>query len=101
MVEDPLGEHCGKLDHGLPINGFTVADVIARYGVQSVDIFKMDIEGSEVEVLPTAPMNMIKVLMCETHDRFKPGCTDAVRAATPGWKEMMRGHTHILTSSAV
>jgi hypothetical protein len=68
-----------------------------RIGVERIDILKMDIEGSEVEVLPTVPMDKVGALLCETHDRFKPGCVQAVRSATPHWAETMRGHTHILT----
>ena len=49
--------------------------------IDSIDIFKIDIEGSEKELFE---MNYeywlpkTKCLIVETHDRMKPGCSESV-----------------------
>ncbi len=96
VVEDMVGRHASADDNGLSLPGFTVPDLLRHFGQSRIDILKMDIEGSEVEVLPTVDMNVVGILACETHDRFKPGCTDMLKAATPGWSWLTRGDTHIL-----
>jgi hypothetical protein len=49
-----------------------------RYGLDFVDILKLDIEGAEYEVLCTAPewTERVGIIAIETHDRFRPGCSD-------------------------
>jgi FkbM family methyltransferase len=96
MVEDLVAQYANRADCGLSIPGFTVSSLLEHFRAARIGIFKMDIEGSEVEVLPTVPMDRVDVLACETHDRYKPGCTEALRAATPGWREELRKDTHIL-----
>jgi FkbM family methyltransferase len=66
---------------GLP--AVTVEDLMARLGTEQLDLLKMDIEGSEREVLrASAPwIDRVNAIVVELHDRLQPGCRDALEAA--------------------
>jgi FkbM family methyltransferase len=66
------------LDEGTQVPSFTVPSMMNRYGLDFVDILKLDIEGAEYEVLCTAPewTERVGIIAIETHDRFRPGCSD-------------------------
>lgn len=68
------------------IKGVTVLDVLAMSGESYVDLLKIDIEGSEVEVLNASEgwIDRVGMLMVELHDRFRAGCTDALNEAVAG-----------------
>jgi FkbM family methyltransferase len=68
------------------IQAISIDDIITKYDLPRIDLLKIDIEGSEKEVF-SAPaahrwLNRTRMILVETHDRFEPGCTDAVKAAT-------------------
>lgn len=67
-------------DSGFGIPAVGVQDIISEFNIPLVDVLKIDIEGSEVEVLSAHPlwMNSIRNLIIELHDRFRPGCTSAL-----------------------
>jgi FkbM family methyltransferase len=66
------------------VPGMTVTDVLDRVGEGPIDILKLDIEGSERDVLSASRhwISTVEVLMVETHDRFAPGSSRAVYDAT-------------------
>lgn len=71
---------------GARIPAFTIAQLIARMGSDRVDLLKMDVEGAEREILRTAHewLDRVQVLVIELHDRFVPGCSEALYAALHG-----------------
>lgn len=76
--------------HGIQaarIAAITIQGVIDKYGIDSIDLLKMDIEGSEREVLGMGQevLNHVNVLVVECHDRWAPGCTRNVIEATRGF----------------
>ncbi len=54
-----------------------------QMGLEHIDVLKIDIEGSEIEVLRSAPswIEHVGVILIELHDRFRPGCTQALDRA--------------------
>lgn len=59
----------------------TLAELILEYKIQTIDILKMDIEGSEKEVFSVDTEKWLPITKClviELHDRMKPGCSQAV-----------------------
>jgi hypothetical protein len=60
-----------------------VRDIIDLFGVSKLDILKLDIEGSEVEVLSQTDswIHTCGTMIIELHDRFRPGCSDALTHA--------------------
>lgn len=67
--------------------GITVPSLLKKYGIQRVDIFKIDIEGAEKELFEdcAAWIEQVDALIVELHDRMKPGCAASFRAGTKGF----------------
>lgn len=73
MVEQRAGAHS-------TIPAVTLQSLLQQHAITSVDILKIDIEGSEKEVFSgdTSWLAITKCLVIELHDRMKPGCSEAV-----------------------
>jgi FkbM family methyltransferase len=59
----------------------TLVELMSNHNLTEIDILKMDIEGSELEVFQYEPekwLPKVKCLIIELHDRMKPGCSKAV-----------------------
>lgn len=83
--EDPNGS----------ISSLSVSDIIERHAIDTIDLLKIDIEGSEIELFSDSAswLPRVKAMLVETHDRLRPGCTDAVRRAVAGHLTF-RGHVN-------
>jgi len=68
------------------IAAITVEDAMSELDTERIDILKMDIEGSEIEVFRTSGswIDKIGAIVLETHDRYRPGCTQALETAIRG-----------------
>jgi FkbM family methyltransferase len=66
------------------VEALKVETMMARYGIEQIDVFKVDIEGAEKELFQNASswIDRVGSIMIELHDRMKPGCTDAFTSAT-------------------
>jgi hypothetical protein len=64
------------VEEGISVPAFTVPSVMKRYALEFVDILKLEVEGSEYEVLSAATewIEGIGMIAIETHDHFRPGC---------------------------
>ena len=64
-----------------------------NYDIDTIDIFKMDIEGGEKDVLEDATewMGKVDVFTAELHDRICMGCDRAFYLAT---KDFVRFEKH-------
>lgn len=63
---------------------YDVPSVLSIAGFDRVDILKVDIEGAELEVFSNGAehwLPRVRLIIVETHDRFRPGSEAAVRAA--------------------
>ena len=63
---------------------YKLPTLLTMAGFATVDILKVDIEGAELELFAhgaEAWLDRIKLIIVETHDRFRPGSEAAVRAA--------------------
>jgi FkbM family methyltransferase len=71
--------------------GITVEEVLTQHSATGVDVLKLDIEGSEKDVLAhsSAWMPKVDLLVVELHDRIVEGCSEAHARATAG---MIRIH---------
>lgn len=69
------------------VEGLGVSDILHDFGVDHVDLLKMDIEGAEYAVFSGPDLSWLDrvgVLVVELHDRLRPGCTDALERALAG-----------------
>jgi len=70
------------------ILGLTVDELLAWFGSSSIDILKLDVEGAEREIFSsdcTHWMGAVGAMIIELHDRFVPGCREALERATAGF----------------
>lgn len=61
--------------------------LMRRYGIHEIDLLKIDIEGAEFELFNNTDLDWlrrVRVIMVETHERFKPGVDAIVTKATDG-----------------
>lgn len=70
--------------NGIPALG--VRDIMEEFKQSRIDVLKIDIEGSELEVLKhsAAWIDDVQTMIIELHDRFQPGCTEALALAVAG-----------------
>ena len=68
---------------GSSVQGITVEELMRNFSIEHIDLFKMDIEGAEKEVFESdiSWINKTSLIVIELHDRFKPGCSEAVNSA--------------------
>lgn len=68
------------------IEALSVPDLMAHLGIDWIDVLKMDIEGSEREVFTSADgwIERVGMIIVETHDHYRPGCTEALDRAVAG-----------------
>ena len=64
---------------GSRVQAFTISDIMRECEVERIDLLKLDIEGSEKEVLSNSDswIQHVSAISIELHDRFKPGCSRA------------------------
>ena len=61
------------------ISATSIDSIIRDFGLQKIDLLKVDIEGSEKELFAYSGvwLEKVNVIVIELHDRMKPGCTKA------------------------
>lgn len=60
------------------IESFSIKDIMEKYSLDSIDILKIDIEGSEKEVFESDYdywLSRTKVIIIELHDNTRKGCS--------------------------
>jgi FkbM family methyltransferase len=77
---------------GTGCRALTMATLMREVGIESIDILKVDVEGAEWEIFSGCDwIDKVKLLAIELHDRFRPGCSDAVNAVTKEYRRTERG----------
>lgn len=62
----------------------TIGELLKNSGYERIDILKLDIEGSEKEIFSDKYedwLSKVNIIIMELHDRFRPGCSEAVYSA--------------------
>ena len=79
---------------GSRIRAITMSTLMQEMRIPTIDLAKIDIEGAEQEVFEdTRWLTCTGCLMIEMHDRFRPGCSQAVEAAMHAFVRTQRGET--------
>jgi FkbM family methyltransferase len=81
------------------VPAMTLDTVMADLNIESIDILKMDIEGSEKDVFEnsTAWIDRVETIVVEFHDQFRSGCARSVYLAAKDFEfERRRGETVFL-----
>jgi FkbM family methyltransferase len=74
------------------VRAVTIRTLMRENGINLIDLLKLDIEGAEKEVFEACDwIETVRVIAIELHDRIKPGCRAAVRAAARTFRSCERG----------
>lgn len=93
-AEDPTG-HWGFSVNGASgeTRAVTVPGLMREFGLDSIDLLKVNIEGAEKEVFEACDwQGAVGSVVIELHDRFKPGCSEAVNNAFAGCSRSESGY---------
>lgn len=69
------------------VAGVSIADIMGQFEIDRISLLKLDIEGAEREVFSlgaTGWLDRVDILAVELHDRFRPGCAQALYSALQG-----------------
>jgi len=86
-LEDPgKGKWGMRVRAGGPagvVRAVTIPELLVDAGAEWADLVKIDIEGSELDLFSaeTGWLTQVGALVIELHDRFRPGCENAVERA--------------------
>lgn len=80
----------------------TIPALMERIGAERLDLLKIDIEGSELELFSTGDLSWISrvnTIAIELHDHWRPGCGEAfLKAIAPyRWTYSIVGYTLVCT----
>jgi FkbM family methyltransferase len=81
------------------VPAITIDSLLKQFDLPSIDLLKVDIEGAEKEVFADSSgwIDRIGGIMVELHDRYKPGCSETVLAATRDFSvKWQKGETSFL-----
>lgn len=79
---------------GIRVRAITMPTLLKEMLITSVDLLKVDIEGSEKEVFESCDwISVVRCVMIDLHDRIKPGCSTAVNSVMQGFTKLQRGGT--------
>jgi FkbM family methyltransferase len=69
------------------VPAITMDEVLRDHQLDTIDLLKVDIEGSEKELFAAADswIGRVDAICLELHDRFKPGCSRAFYRAVEGF----------------
>lgn len=85
---------------GKAVRAVTVPDVMQAHGLGRIDLLKVDIEGSEMEVFSHADpwISSVQAISVELHDRFKPGCSSAFFKAVEDFPVQLQRGEDVFTA---
>ncbi len=113
VVSKGLGEWgfvTEKIENQKNINqqilSITVDEIVEKYDIESIDIFKIDIEGAEKELFESNFENWLpktQNIIIEFHDRIKTGCSDSFYKAIGNYnfKSFAKGENYIFVNKEI
>lgn len=66
------------------IEAISISEIIDRYKIDTIDILKIDVEGSEREIFQENTdewLSKVKILIVELHDHMRSGCSESFYSA--------------------
>lgn len=83
---------------GNVVRAITIPDVMREFGVERIDLLKLDIEGAEKEIFDNAHswLDCVEAICLELHDRFRSGCSRAFFKAVDEFPTELRRGENLL-----
>jgi FkbM family methyltransferase len=74
------------------VRAITIRSLMRDFGINHIDLLKIDIEGSEKEVFEACDwQDRLDSIVIELHDRYTPGCSEVVNGALHGFSQSTSG----------
>jgi FkbM family methyltransferase len=74
------------------VRAITISSLIRDFGIDHIDLLKIDIEGAEKEVFEACDwQDRLDSIVIELHDRYTPGCSEVVNGALQGFSQSTSG----------
>jgi FkbM family methyltransferase len=74
------------------VRAITIRSLMRDFGIDHIDLLKIDIEGSEKEVFEACDwQDRLDSIVIELHDRYTPGCSEVVNSALQGFSQSTSG----------
>lgn len=89
-----------NIDDTNSVKAITINSILNRFGIDKIDILKIDIEGAEKEVFSDSAkwLDKTETIIAELHDRMKPGCSRVFYANSNGFdQEWVKGENVYLS----
>lgn len=81
-----------RVRDGNGCRALTLTTLMREFGMETVDILKIDVEGAEREIFSSCDwIDKVRMLAIELHDREHPGCSEAVNAVIKRHQKSERG----------
>ena len=80
------------------IEAISIDHIKNEFGLDEIDIVKIDIEGSEEQVFLNDPdwLQKVKLIFCEIHEMMKPGLTNKIKTVLmPTFDCCIHGEYHV------
>jgi FkbM family methyltransferase len=102
--KDSFQVAAGVCSNGSTIASFTIHDIVKRNAWSSIDILKIDVEGAEKDIFEDSYnlwLDLVKILIIELHEDYRPGCGESVFKALVGrgFQYYRRGENYIFIRS--
>jgi hypothetical protein len=95
------GYRTAEVPDGPALEALDIPEILREFNQSHIDLLKVDIEGAECEVFSNSRswIDRVRVIVIELHDRFRPGCTEAVEEAVrdKGFVRTSSGECLVLT----
>ena len=99
-----LGFMCKEVESNekYDIDAISVSNIFLLYGLQHIDVFKIDIEGSEYYVFDDTSeewIDKVDIYIIEFHDRIIDGCSERVMSKLfeHGYDYFIRGENYVFS----
>jgi FkbM family methyltransferase len=100
-IADPKdGNWAYRATAGQGVSAVSVPDLMERYNIERIGLLKLDIEGSECEILGASSpwIDRVDMIVAELHDRFREGCTAAFDRATADFTHVAERGENVLAA---
>ena len=90
VIENPESKSTGfrviESEDTTELQAYGITDIMEMLGTSFIDVIKMDVEGAERDIFLGSDswIYNVRIILVETHDRHRPGCTAALEQATHG-----------------
>jgi FkbM family methyltransferase len=84
------------------VRAITIDEIRQEFGLDRINLLKVDVEGSEKEIFSTADswISSVDAICIELHDRFKVGCSRSFFTAVQDFPIELRRNEDVLVARA-